>query len=89
VAAFTNEVFRLHRTEDIIIGTEENIEHALSSIGKEVDRSRGDAHLGLTTITFRDGPDRQPFERYSGHVDVLLCTAASGRTAAFARTRRG
>jgi 2-hydroxychromene-2-carboxylate isomerase len=36
--AFTKEVFRLHWTEDVIIGTEENIGRALRALGKNVDQ---------------------------------------------------
>ena len=35
-AAFTKEVFRLHWTENLIIGTEENIRRSLESLGKDV-----------------------------------------------------
>jgi 2-hydroxychromene-2-carboxylate isomerase len=37
-AEFTKEVFRLHWTEDVIIGTDENIDRTLRSLGKDVDR---------------------------------------------------
>ena len=36
-AAFTKEVFRLHWTEDVIIGTDENIRRSISSTGKNAD----------------------------------------------------
>ncbi len=38
-AAFTQEVFRLHWTEDVIIGTEENIRRSLVFIGQDADRT--------------------------------------------------
>jgi 2-hydroxychromene-2-carboxylate isomerase len=37
-AEFTKEVFRLHWTEDLIIGTDENITRSLRSVGKDADR---------------------------------------------------
>jgi 2-hydroxychromene-2-carboxylate isomerase len=35
-AAFTQEVFRLHWTEDVLIGTEENIRRSLEAVRKNV-----------------------------------------------------
>jgi len=38
-AEFTKEVFRLHWTEDVIIGTDENINRSLRSLDKDVDHT--------------------------------------------------
>ena len=37
-AGFTQEVFRLHWTESVIIGTDENIRRSLNFVGQDVDR---------------------------------------------------
>jgi 2-hydroxychromene-2-carboxylate isomerase len=37
-ADFTREVFRLHWTEGVIIGTDENIRRSLSFVGQDPDR---------------------------------------------------
>ena len=36
-AVFTQEVFRLHWTEDVLIGTDENIRRSLEAVGKNVE----------------------------------------------------
>jgi len=38
-AGFTQEVFRLHWTEGVIIGTDENIRRSLNFVGQDMDRT--------------------------------------------------
>ncbi len=53
-ADFTREVFRLHWTEDVSIGSDDNIRRSLASVGKDVHDIRGAAETEANKRALRD-----------------------------------
>jgi 2-hydroxychromene-2-carboxylate isomerase len=77
-AEFTKEVFRLHWTEDVIIGTDENIVRSLKLLGKQAESVVASAQTDTIKQALRTQTEKAKEKSIFGSPTLLQVTRSFG-----------